>query len=446
MSAVKLAELVQGGEIRTVMVAVPDLLGRLKGKRIDALHFLSQLPAGPEMCAYVLATDAHMTPLPGFDLTGWHTGYGDLRLIPDMTAIRRLSYLTGTVVVHADAAHADCRPVDVAPRWMLRSQLKTLEDLGMEVRVGIESEFMLYEGSGEENRRRGYRSLTPVSPHNLDYALDHPPALAEFFHDLQDTLYLADSPVEAVKTEGAPGQIEVSWPYGDPIRACDTYTVHQHAVRHLAAVRRLTPTFMAAPDTGIGSGLHLNVSLWRDGDAAFTMDAGAELPDLLRQSVAGLMSALPHLAPLYAPTPNSYRRYAAHSFAPTNYTWGVDNRTCAVRIAGHHESTRLEIRLPGADANVYLALAAVLAGIVHGITREPKLPAPTTGDAYDILDAPPVPRGLDEALASFHGHSIPESAFGTSVVQHYSHVAETEIEEVRHQVTDVDRERGFAHA
>ncbi|MFG2022320.1 glutamine synthetase family protein [Streptomyces sp. NPDC048825] len=442
----ELGALAQDRDIHTVMVGTPDMWGRLKGKLVNALHFLTRLPAGPEMCAYVLASDVDMTPLPGYELTGWHDGYRDLRVIPDLSTIRRLSYLPGTVLVHGDAAHPDGHPVQVAPRHMLRDQLTALAAHGLEARVGIESEFMLYKGTETQARRTGFRGLKPISPHNLDYALDHPPALSEFLCDLRDALYEADAPVEAVKTEGAPGQIEVTWPYGDPMRACDTYTVHQHAVRHIAAQHRMTPTFMAAPQTGIGSGLHLHVSLWRNDGPVFDMHPHDELPELLRHSIAGLISALPHLVPLYAPTPNSYKRYARHSFAPTNYTWGRDNRTCAVRVVGHHENTHLEVRLPGADANPYLALSATIAAIIHGISDHPKLPDSCTGDAYDAIDPLTVPRHLEEALTDFRDSEIALRAFGPTVVRHYAHAAEIEIDAHHGQVTDVELKRGFDRA
>ncbi|MFG2387132.1 glutamine synthetase family protein [Streptomyces avermitilis] len=442
----ELGNLVQDREIDTVMVAVPDLRGRLMGKNLDAHHFLTKLPAGPEMCAYILATDVDMNPLDGYELAGWHTGYGDLRVVPDLDTIRRLNYLPGTVLVHGNAVHPDGRPVAVAPREILRSQLRALAVHGLQARVGIESEFALYKGTEAQLRRSGFRNPTPVSPDNLDYALDRPPALNAFFHDLHNALHEAGAPIEAIKTEGAPGQIEVTWPYGHPVGACDTYTLHKHAVRHIAAQHRLTPTFMAAPQTGTGSGLHLHLSLWHDDEAAFAMRPRDELPELLQHSIAGLIDALPHLVPLYAPTPNSYKRYVRHSFAPTNYTWGRDNRTCAIRITGHHASTHLEVRLPGADANPYLALAATIAAIAHGLNNHPKLPDPCTGDAYHEPDPLPVPRNLEEALADFQQSGIALCAFSTPVVQHYARAAEVEIEAQHGQVTDIDRKRGFLRA
>ncbi|MFF3378134.1 glutamine synthetase family protein [Streptomyces sp. NPDC002680] len=447
LSVDELTTLVTGGEITAVMVGVPDMMGRLKGKILDPVHFLAQFPAGPDMCAYVFASDVDMNTAGGFGLAGWHTGYGDLHVVPDRKAIRRLSYLPGTVLVLGDVEHPDGTAVDVAPRRMLREQLRILRNRHqLDMEVGVESEFVLYQGTEAQIRDAGYQGLTPASPHNLDYALEHPPVLRAFFHDLQDAQAQARSPVEAVKTEGAAGQVEVTWPYGDPVRACDTYTVHKHAARHIAARHGMTPTFMAAPQTGVGSGLHLHVSLWRDGVPAFTPRSPGELPDLLLHSVAGLLGALPHLAPLYAPTTNSYKRYATHSFAPTNFTWGVDNRTCAVRVAGHRENTRLEVRLAGADANPYLVLAAVIAAINHGLAGHPKLPEPVTGDAYTDVDSMPVPRTLDEALTDFRESHIARHAVGPEVVDHYTRAAEIEIAAERGQVTDIDRERGFLRA
>ncbi|MFF3487285.1 glutamine synthetase family protein [Streptomyces sp. NPDC002701] len=439
-----LVRLVEEGEITTVMLAVPDMQGRLKGKLHDARTFLDRFES--EMCAYVLATDWDMNPQPGYSLTGWHDGFKDLHVVPDPGTIRRLPYLPGTVLIHGDAVHHGW-PIDIAPRQMLRQQIAKLASLGYRAKVGIESEFMLYKGTQAQARRRGYRGLTPVSPYNLDYALDHPPTLSAFFHDLRAALHGAGCPPEAIKTEGAPGQVEVTWPYGDPMAACDVYTVHQHAVRHLAAQHRMAPTFMAAPQTGVGSGLHLHVSLWRDEeDSAFWMEQGSELPEMLQHSVAGLLDALPHLAPLYAPAANSYKRYRPHSFAPTRFTWGHGNRTCTIRITGEESNPHLENRAPGADANPYLALAVTLAGIIHGLRNQPKLPASCTGDSYQDTDAREMPYSLDEATTDFASSRIASVAFGPDPVDHYVHAAELEHAALAFAVTDAELERGFDRA
>ena len=429
---------VEREDIATVMVCIPDMQGRLKGKRVNALVFLDQIANGrtvSEACAYVLATNMDMDPLGGFDLTGWDKGFQDLGMVPDMGTLRVLPYMPGLALVHCDAVQPDGTPLEVAPRRMLRVQLDRLAELGFEARVGLESEFVLCNG------------LQPAAPHNGDYDLDHPPALIDFLRHLEDSLPEAGVPIEATKTEGAPSQVEITFPYGPALPACDDYTVYKQTVKHLARRHDLTATFMSAPFTGVGSGLHLHVSLWKDGEPAFATASGEELPDTMRYSIAGLLSGMPHLAPLYAPSPNSYKRYAtAHSFAPQYMNWGYDNRGCAVRVTGHGDGTHLEVRLPGADANPYLALAATLASIVHGLIEKLTPPEPCQRDAYGDRQATPVRRDLAEALSYFDGSSFAERALGAEVVRHYATAADAEITWHRRQVTDVERDRGFDRA
>ncbi|MET9258043.1 glutamine synthetase family protein [Streptomyces sp. NPDC003717] len=438
LSGADLRAAVARGDVTTVMVCVPDMMGRLKGKRLAAQGFLDRIADGhnvSEACAYVLATNVGMDPLDGFDLTGWDRGFQDLGMVADLDTLRVLPHMPGVALVHCDAVQPDGTVLEVAPRRMLRTQLDRLAELGFEVRVGLESEFVLCDGQ------------EPVARHNLDYALDHPPALEDFLRNLEDALPGAGVPVEATKTEGAAGQVEITFPYGPALRACDDYTVYKQTVRHQAGRRGLTATFMAAPFTGVGSGLHLHLSLWQDDAPVFAASSGEELPETLRHSIAGLLSALPRLAPLYAPNPNSYKRYAtAHSFAPQFLNWGFDNRGCAVRVTGHGDGTHLEIRLPGADANPYLAVAASLAAIVHGLTEKLTPPDPCRGDAYADREAPRVRRDLAEALAYFDGDDLATSALGAEVVRHYAVAAEAETAEHRRQVTDVERERGFDRA
>ncbi|MDX3523350.1 glutamine synthetase family protein [Streptomyces scabiei] len=431
------------GEITTVMVAVPDMAGRLKGKRFHAGVFLDRMLSGADTCAYILATDVEMTPLDGFDLTGWEQGYGDLRARPDLNSIRHVPYDPGTVLVHADLVHADDKFVDVAPRQMLRAQLARLRALGLDIKVGLENEFLLYEGDPHQARTGGNRDLRPVSPHNLDYALDHPPVLTDFLRYLEQVLHDAGTSAESMKTEGAAGQVEIAFPYGEALAACDSYTLYKHAARTIAARRGLTPTWMAAPETGVASGLHLHVSLWAGERSLFAADPGQELPAELAGAIAGLVTGMPHLMPLYAPYPNSYKRFVPRSFAPTFFTWGFDNRTVAVRVTGHGEGRHLEVRLPGADANPYLALAAVCASIHHGLEGSLSLPDPCEGDAYQDTGAQPVARDLVDAVVSFDGSKVAEHAFGESVVRHYARAAYHEIDWHLRHVTDVERARGF---
>ncbi|MEU6557834.1 glutamine synthetase family protein [Streptomyces sp. NPDC046915] len=422
--------------VTEVMLAVPDLLGRLQGKVINAPVFLERMMGGTEMCAYVLATDVDMRPQEGSGFTGWEQGFGDLLVRPELETVRVPPHRPGTALVIGTPVDDSGAPVTVAPRHMLQTQLERLGKLGYRVKVGVESEFVLYT--------QGTTGRTPAWAENLDYGLQHPPAVSDFFRHLADALGETGIVYEAFKTEGAAGQPEVTFAYCEALKACDDYTVFRHLVRDIGGRHGLIPAFMAAPQTGVGSGLHLHLSLWHeDNEPGFVHHPGQPLPPLMDQAVAGLLSALPHMAPLYAPTVNSYKRYRTHSFAPTRFNWGFDHRGCAIRVTGHGSSARLEVRLAGADANPYTALAAYAAAMAHGIEEDLKARPATDGDAYQEKASMPLYADLGEALAHFEHSTIAGLLLGKDVVQHYADAAHSELAFYRAQVTDLERRRGI---
>ncbi|MEX3100908.1 MULTISPECIES: glutamine synthetase family protein [unclassified Streptomyces] len=434
---------IMDGEIDTVLLAVPDLLGQLKGKRYDAGYFLKRVAQRTaEMCAYVLATDIAMTPADGFALTSWASGYQDLSVRPDLTTIRVTPWMQRTALVLGDAVTHEGAPVQVAPREILRRQLSRLGRHGLYPMVGIETEFSLYQDTHDTLAH----ALHPVQAGNLDYALDHNPRLDRFLRRLHRGLKGAGLPVEAVKTEAGPGQTEVTFRYGLARDACDGHLLFKHAVRTIGARTGLAPTFMAAPETGLANGMHLHVSLW-SGPTNTLAGLDGRLTGTGRHAVAGLLAGLPQLAPFWAPNTNSYKRFTPGSFAPTAFTWGYDNRTCAVRVIGsERRGLRLEVRVPGADANPYLALAAVLASIDHGIEHELAPGPPQTGNTHQTVDGLQVPATLADALAEFGDSDLAHEAFGPAVVEHYAHLAELELDHQEREVTDVERRRWLAHA
>ena len=442
-----LRKLVKAGAIDTVLLAVPDLQGRLKGKRYDANHFLRRVAHhGAEVCAYVLATDVDMSPVDGFALTSWESGYQDLYVQPALGTLCVVPWLPRTAVVLGHAAHHDGTPIDVAPRQILHEQLTRLSRHGLQPKMGFETEFTVYQGTYAEAEQARYQGLRPVTTENLDYALDHDPACDRLFRRLQRALAGAGMPVEAIKTEAGPGQVEVTFPYGDALTACDRHLLFKHAVRTLAARAGLAPTFMAAPETGRANGLHLHVSLWSKGlSQLHAPDNEYELSQMGRNAIAGLLAGLPELGPFYAPNVNSYKRFTPGSFAPTMLHWGHDNRTCAVRVVGRGEGLHLEVRVPGADANPYLALSAVLAAIDHGIEQQRALGPEAAGNAYSG-GGTAVPPTLADALAAFRSSALAQKAFGAQVVQHYAHLAQVEVDHAQRQVTDVERQRWLSRA
>ncbi|WP_328549894.1 glutamine synthetase family protein [Streptomyces sp. NBC_00366] len=442
-----LRNLVKAGAIDTVLLAIPDLQGRLKGKRYDANHFLKRVAHhGAEVCAYVLATDVDMSPADGFSLTSWETGYQDLSVQPALSTLRVVPWLPRTVVVLGDAVHHDGTPIDIAPREILHRQLTRLSRHGLHAKAGIETEFVLYKGTYAEAEQVGYQGLRPLTTENLDYALDHDPVSDRFLRRLHRALAGAGMPVEAIKTEAGPGQVDVTFPYGGALAACDRHPLFKHAVRTLGLHAGLAPTFMAAPETGRANGLHLHVSLWSKAVSQLNEPGSEyELSSTGQHAIAGLLVGLAELGPFYAPNVNSYKRFTPGSFAPTTFTWGRDNRTCAVRVVGRGEGLHLEIRVPGADANPYLALSAVLAAIDHGIDRKLALGPVSTGNAYNV-GGTPVPPTLGRALTSFRDSSLAHEAFGAEVVEHYARLAELEIAHDERVVTDAERQRWLARA
>ncbi|MEV7926006.1 glutamine synthetase family protein [Kitasatospora sp. NPDC088779] len=445
-----LRQLVNDFGIETVLLAAVDVQGRLKGKEFDAAGLVKRLESGrlaPEMCGYVIGTDLGMTA-PATGSFSWESGFGDIGLLPDTRHARVLPWLPSTALVLADPVSKSW-PHPLAPVTVLAEQQQRLAGLGLTAKVGVETEFVLYEGSARDAAAAGWRGLRPVTWDNRDYALDLPAPVREFTRRLRQVLAEAGLPVEAVKAEGAHGQLEVTFPYGPVTAACEQHLLFKHAARTVADEQGLTASFMAAPATGVGSGMHLHVSLHDVDDRPVLTSApedGTALSELGEQAVAGLLAVLPVLGPLWAPYVNSYKRFADHSFAPARLAWGRDNRSCAVRVVGHGRSLRLEVRLPGADANPYLALAAVLAGIRHGIEGGLKPPPATSGDAYLNRQAEPVPRSLSEAVAAFEASVLAGELLDEQVVAHLARVAHLDLDHHAARVTDAELERGLTQA
>ncbi|MFI9327948.1 glutamine synthetase family protein [Kitasatospora sp. NPDC052868] len=445
-----LEQLVSAFGLDTVLLATVDAQGRLKGKEYGAAQLVERLRSGvlsPEMCAYVLGTDLGMTPAVSGPFS-WQSGFGDVALLPYTGRARLLPWLPGTALVLAEPVSGGY-PHPLAPGTVLAEQLHRLAGLGLVPAVGVETEFVLYEGTARDAAASGWRGLRPAVWDNRDYALDQPATVREFGRRLRQVLSAAGLPVEAVKGEGAPGQVEVTFPYGEAVAACEQHVLFKHAAPTVADESGLTASFMAAPSTGIGSGMHLHVSLADFDDrpvlAANPVD-GIELSELGGQAVAGLLAVLPEVAPLWAPYVNSYKRLQPHSFAPARLTWGRDNRTCAVRVVGHGRSLRLEVRLPGADANPMLALAAVFAGIRHGIEAGLKPPPAVSGDAYEQRDVPRVPQSLEEAVAAFEASALAGELLEEPVVAHLARIARMDLDHHARVVTTAEVERGLVQA
>src|SRR4051794_39430463 len=424
--------------IDTVLLALTDMQGRLQGKRIVGQHFLeSVVEHGAEACNYLLAVDVDMNTVDGYAMSSWERGYGDFEMVPDFTTLRRVPWHDKTALCLADLRWGSGAPVVASPRQILRAQLDRLAERGLEAFAGTELEFIVFKDTYEEAHAKGYTDLTPANQYNVDYSLLGTARVEKLIGRIRRDMTAAGMVVENSKGECNDGQHEINFRYGPALRTADEHAIYKTGAKEIAAAEGMAITFMAKYDQREGSSCHIHLSLRRDGRAAFASDE-----TLFERFVAGQLACLRELSLLYAPNVNSYKRFAKGSFAPTAVAWGRDNRTCAVRVVGHGDALRLELRVPGADVNPYLALAAMIAAGLHGLDAELELEEPLPGNAY-ASDKPHVPATLTAARDLFAASEVARSAFGPEVVDHYLNYARVELEAFESSVTDWERVRGF---
>jgi glutamine synthetase len=436
----ELRGLFDAGEVDTVVVAFTDMQGRLMGKRLHAEFFLDQTDAGHavEACNYLLALEMEMDPVPGYEIASWEQGYGDLAVLPDLATLRRIPWLEGTALVLGDVAWHDGSPVEPSPRQVLRTQIERAAELGYTPMAGSELEFFLLDETFAEAHAKGYAGLTPSVPYILDYHILATTYDEALIRQIRNGMHAAGIPVETSKGEAWPGQQEINFRFADALTMADNHVIYKNGAKEIAYLNGRSITFMAKPfEDWIGNSCHVHSSLSRDGKPAFGDD-----DVLFGQWLAGQIACFRELAIFLAPTVNSYKRYAAGSWAPTTLAWGRDNRTCGFRVVGHGASRRVETRIPGGDVNPYLAFAAIIAAGVHGIEQGLEPPAALEGNAYES-DAERFPHALRDAIAALDEGTMARAAFGDQVVDHYLNYARTEQALFDRFVTDWERKRYF---
>ena len=447
MSRDELERLVAAGDVDTVIVAFTDMQGRLMGKRIAARFFVDEVAEhGAECCNYLFAVDVDMTTVAGYAMSNWDTGYGDMVMLPDLTTLRLIPWLPGTALVLADLAWHDGSPVEPAPRRVLRRQLDRLSQRGLRAYVATELEFMVFDDTYRHAWASGYRGLTPASDYNMDYAVLASTRIEPLLRDIRQHMEGAGLRWEASKGECNKGQQEIGFRYDEALVTCDNHSIYKNGAKEIADQHGKCLTFMAKYDEREGNSCHIHMSLRAtDGSAVFADEQQPlGMSQTFRSFVAGQLATLRELTMLYAPNINSYKRFADRSFAPTVVAWGLDNRTCALRIVGHGDNMRVECRVPGGDVNQYLAVAALIAGGLHGIEHGLQLPEPCSGNAYQTAgDVERLPGTLAEAAALFEASTVARQAFGENVVSHYVNNAHVEVAAFNAAVTDWERVRGF---
>ena len=439
-----LRAMAERGEIDTIILAAPDMQGRLQGKRVMPKFFFETVVSeAAEGCCYLLATDVECGPVPGYALVSWEQGYGDFIFAPDLATLRRAPWQEKAAIVLCDIELSGHRPAMVAPRTILKQQIARLAGHGLTAFAATELEFILFKNSYEEAWDQAYRHLTPANQYNNDYSILGTARVEPLIRKIRNAMEAAGIHVENSKGECNLGQHEINFAYSDALTTADNHVIYKEAAKELAAEAGQALTFMAKFNEREGNSCHTHLSLRdQDGQAVFAGEEGQTPSKFFLQFLAGLLRHAPALTLLFAPNINSYKRFAAGSFAPTALAWGLDNRTCALRVLGHGKSLRVENRLPGGDVNPYLALAAMIAAGLDGVENDFD-PVPVfTGNAY-AADLPRVPKTLAEAARLFAESAFTQAAFGAEVVAHYANMAKVELDAFNAAVTDWERFRSF---
>jgi glutamine synthetase len=438
----ELTEAVEQGTVDTVLLALTDMQGRLQGKRLTATHFLAEVVEhGAEGCNYLLAVDVDMSTVGGYAMSSWERGYGDMMLVPDLDTLRPVPWQEGTVLCLADVAWLDGSEVPASPRQILRRQLARLAERGWSANAGTELEFMVFLDTYEEAWHKHYRDLRPANLYNVDYSLLGTARVEPLIRRIRNSMAAAGMVVEDSKGECNFGQHEINFRYAGALRTCDEHAIFKNGAKEIAAQEGMAISFMPKYDEREGSSCHIHFSLADDSDPPAPLFARDER--LFDSFLAGQLACLREMTLLLAPNVNSYKRYAAASFAPTTVAWGKDNRTCSLRVVGHGPSKRFENRAGGADLNPYLALSAIIASGLHGVDAGLELEPALEGNAYADTEHPMVPNALHAARELFAGSAVAREAFGGEVVAHYLNNADVELAAFGSAVTDWERFRGF---
>jgi glutamine synthetase len=327
---------------------------------------------------------------------------------------------------------------------VLKRQLARLKERGLDAFVGTELEFIVFEDSFRDAWKKKYVDLYPASDYNIDYALLASSRMEPLLRDIRNGMDGAGMYCEGVKGECNLGQQEIAFRYTDALGTCDNHSVYKNGAKEIADQHGKSLTFMAKYNEREGNSCHIHLSV-RGTDGTPVMadkDRPYGFSKLMEHWIAGQLATMRELSLFFAPNINSYKRYVEGSFAPTAVAWGLDNRTCALRVVGHGHSLRVENRVPGGDVNQYLAVSALIAGGLYGIEHELQLEPIFEGNAY-VSDAPRVPSSLREAAALFQASEIAVSAFGEDVVAHYLNNARIEQAAYDAAITDWERVRGF---
>jgi glutamine synthetase len=432
---------------KKVKVAVTDIDGVLRGKYIHHEKFQSIVESGFGFCDVVFGWDSSDQGYDNSDFTGWHSGFPDAQAQVDVDTYRTVPWDNEVPFFLADFVSGDGGPHSICPRQLLKKTKKLANEMGYSASFGQEFEFFNFRENSDDINQREFHQPQHLTQGMFGYSILRMSQNKEFFNDIYDSLYKFRVPLEGLHTETGPGVFEAAILYDDVLESADRAILFKSSVKELGHKYGIMPTFMAKiSDKLPGCSGHLHQSLWKDGKNVFH-DANRPhgMSEIMEQYLAGLLHCLPHVLSFYAPTVNSYKRLVEGAWAPTTVTWGIDNRTVAIRaLPGSSKSTRLEMRVVGSDANPYLAHAASLASGLYGIKHKLKLPiAQTKGNGYREEKAIKLPGSLWDATQMTKNSEVAKELFGETFVKHFTQSREWEWKQFSKVVTDWEFKRYF---
>jgi glutamine synthetase len=439
-------------DINKVQIGGFDVDGVMRGKYVSTQKFLSAARDGFSFCDVIFGWDCADSVYDCGTFTGWHTGFPDTQARLDLDTFRLVPWEPRTAFCLGDFYRADGAPLPICPRQTLKRIIARAGEMGYVPRMAAEYEFFLFEETSESVDAKGYRCLKPESPGMFCYSLLRASARSEFVDLLFESLNAFGIHIEGLHTETGPGAFETCIYYDTALEAADAAGLFKLVVKQLAARKGLLATFMAKWNADMpGSGGHIHQSLWNavTGENAFAAPAEGEAEpraacsEIVRQYIAGQQQVLTDMIPLVCPTINSYRRLVPGYWAPTTATWGVENRTSALRLipGTSPKATRVETRVVGADASPHLAMAACLASGLHGIRNGLQPTDPITGNAYADRGAPELPHDLLSATLRMKESPVAREWLGDEFVDHYCITREWECREFAKAVTDWELRR-----
>jgi glutamine synthetase len=448
----RLKDFVEKNGIHTFKIGAADLDGLWRGKRVSSDYFLESVHStGTFICNILFGWDLQDEPIEDLAYTGWHTGYPDINLRPDLSTLATVPWEPGTASAICDIFERDGRPLDLAPRTVLKSTIARAESLGYQPIFAYEFEFYLFRGTPRELAAKGWRELEPLSEGHHTYSVYRDTGSEFLIGEVRRQLAEYGIRIEASNSEHGPGQFEVNIHYADALKAADQAMLLKHTVKELAARHGYTASFIAKLNPQwAGSSGHVHQSLVTpDGSPAFANPADpGQLSDVGVNYLAGLVKHAADLTAIYLPNINSYKRTESGGWAGASSTWGLDNRTVAVRaIPSRGSAARVENRIAGADANPYLVISANLAAGLDGIEQGLTPPPAVEGNAYALPagQAPRLPTSLAAAVESLSGSVFARKFLGERFVDHFAATRNWEIRQFSTAVTEWEIARYLEH-